>query len=197
MADVPATVAIAAFHDRPTAQRAVEDLEKHGFDHKQIGLITPAPDREGVEKGSDVVGRNHAVGVAAGVGSGAVVGGLVGAAAAILIPGIGLAVVAGALAGLATGAIAGGLLGALTGMGVPKHDAEFYSKQFEAGHSLVTVATADRVGEAREILRRNGGYENEPGGSEIAGSPPAATADAGPAHPATTATPPPPPPPPA
>jgi len=172
MQDVGLTVAIAAFHDRPTAQRAVEDLEKNGFDHKQIGLITPAPDQEQKHSNADVIGRDHAKGALAGVGSGAVLGGVVGAAVAILIPGIGTVLVAGALLGLATGAIAGGLLGALTGMGIPKLDAHYYSKQFEAGHTLVTVAAESRFGEAREILRRNGGYENPESAAQATGTAP-------------------------
>jgi len=152
-------VAIAAFHDHATAERAVADLHAHDFGHHQVGIVSR--DEKG-EHGVEHLGRDHAKGTAAGIGSGALVGGIAGAAVALAIPGAGPVIAAGVLAttlvGAGTGAVVGGLLGALTGMGIPKRQAEYYNREFEAGRSLVVVLAESRADEARQLLRRNGGY---------------------------------------
>lgn len=53
------------------------------------------------------------------------------------------------------------ILGALTAMHFPEADAEYYQREFEAGHLLVIVTTGvlDRQLEANDILSRNGAHQ--------------------------------------
>jgi hypothetical protein len=48
-----------------------------------------------------------------------------------------------------------GITRALVGMGVPRHDARTYEREFAACRAVVTVQTLDRPTEAAQILRRN------------------------------------------
>ncbi len=101
-----------------------------------------------------------------GIVSGGIVGGLLGAAAALLIPGIGPAVAGGilvtTLGGVALGAVTGGLLSVFSDMGIPEDEAHVYRRELEAGHMLVTVQTElERSQQAMEIMRRNGAMRVE------------------------------------
>jgi hypothetical protein len=97
--------------------------------------------------------------------AGGVVGGVTGAAAALIIPGIGPAVAVGWLAatlgGAALGGIAGSFLGTFTHMGIPRPQAQHYEQALKAGHILVTVKTTNRQQEAMEILRQHGAHDVE------------------------------------
>jgi hypothetical protein len=94
---------------------------------------------------------------------GGVVGGLLGAAAALLIPGLGPALAGGILAvtlgGAALGAVAGSFAGALTGFGVPEEEAMYYQNELEMGRTIITVKAPERYQEALEILRQDGAYD--------------------------------------
>src|SRR2546423_9927925 len=46
----------------------------------------------------------------------------------------------------------------LVSMSVPPDDANYYQQEYEAGHSIVAIMTAQRLQEARDILARYGGY---------------------------------------
>jgi len=96
--------------------------------------------------------------------TGGVLGGLIGAAAALLIPGIGPVVAGGilasALGGAALGAAGGGLMGGLITTGVPEDEARYYDQQFQAGRTVVTVKADGKYAEAEAILRRHGASFN-------------------------------------
>jgi hypothetical protein len=81
---------------------------------------------------------------------------------ALAIPGIGPFVAAGALAaalgGAAIGAGVGAITGALVGMGIPKHEADWYEQEVRSGGTLVTVRANGRYGEAQDLLVRHGAY---------------------------------------
>lgn len=101
------------------------------------------------------------VGEGEGIVSGGIVGGLLGAAAALLIPGIGPAVAGGVLAatlgGAAIGAVTGGILSVFADMGIPENEAHLYRHELEAGRVLVTVQVdREQAQQALEILRRSG-----------------------------------------
>ncbi|MGI8608253.1 MAG: hypothetical protein ACR2MY_03330 [Candidatus Dormibacteria bacterium] len=134
------------------AQKAVGALEQAGFSASEIGVL-----RKGEENGH-TDGPDH-VHPAVGVGTGAVEGGLLGAAAAFLIPGAGPVIGAGILGltvlGALTGAATGGIAGALTHAGFSKDDADHYGQAFEQGHTIVTVRAAGREAEAQAILTQH------------------------------------------
>lgn len=151
---------VGVFRDRAAAERAVRDLEAAGFSHGQIGVVAPHEGEPGVDVSTAPEYETHA---GSGAAAGAVVGGVLGAAAALLIPGIGPVVAGGilaaALGGAAVGVVAGGIVGALVGMGVPEEEAHYYEGEFKAGRTLVTVRARERYDEARDILRRDGAYD--------------------------------------
>ncbi|GAC1365923.1 MAG: hypothetical protein NVSMB44_28500 [Ktedonobacteraceae bacterium] len=155
MAMTQSEIAIGVFADSEQARRAIDELERAGFDKKEIGYLVRTEETEAAD--ADRQAR-----VATGAVSGGVLGGVLGAAASLLIPGIGPAVAGGILAatfgGVVLGAAAGGIVGALTGLGVSEEDARFYQRELEAGRTIVTVKNADGAAEAANILRRNGAY---------------------------------------
>jgi hypothetical protein len=155
---------VGVFDDRSDAELAARDLREKGFTDDQIGYAW-----------RDDEGKTHTEGnksgkmAASGAGTGVVLGGIIGAAAALLIPGIGPVVSGGllatALAGGATGAVAGavagGISGALVGLGIPETEAKFYDQQVRDGRTLMTVRADDRYSDASDIVRRRKGFDYE------------------------------------
>ncbi len=98
-----------------------------------------------------------------GAVSGGVMGGVLSAASALLIPGIGAVIAGGtlitALGGAAIGAVSGGFLSAFTNIGVPEKKVDYYKREFEAGHIIVTVKTNGRQQEVVDLLRSNGAHD--------------------------------------
>ena len=155
---------VGVFDDRNDAELAARDLREHGFRDDRIGYAW-----------RDDSGTTHAEGnksgplAASGAGTGVVLGGIIGAGAALLIPGIGPVVsggilataLAGGVTGAVAGAVAGGVTGALLGLGIPEHEAKYYDEQFRDGRTLMTVRADDRYNEASDIVRRRRGYDYE------------------------------------
>jgi len=173
------TTVVGIFDETSDAESAIGALHNAGFTEEQIGFI-----RRGSEtaEGTSAIGEKEEGHTGTGIASGALIGGLLGAAAALLIPGVGPVLAGGVLAstvgataaggavvGAVGGAVAGGLIGALTNMGVPEDEARYADEQFQAGRTIVTVTAAGRTGEATDILRRFGAYDVH---SQRSGNPP-------------------------
>jgi hypothetical protein len=148
---------VALFDDMNTAQRALEELLRSGFDRNDISVV-----RTNEGSATATTDTGDASGMAAGAGVGAALGGLAGLVVglgALAIPGIGPIVAAGplatTLAGAGIGAVAGGLIGALTDVGIPEEEAGYYAEGIRRGGTLLTVRANDNmVGRASEILNR-------------------------------------------
>jgi hypothetical protein len=154
---------VGVFMDRAAAERAISDLRTRGFTDDQIGYVVR---HAGTTEGnvSPEGGRSEAAErTAIGAAGGGVAGGIIGAAASLLIPGFGPALAGGILAatlgGAVVGAAAGGIIGALTSMGVPEEEARYYQGEFEAGRVIVTVKATGRQNEAQNVLRQYGAYD--------------------------------------
>ena len=163
-----ASTIVGLFDDRDDAHNAVQDLMAAGFTREKISLVATDPSGEYQKYSVDSEGNLAGEGAAAGLTSGAVVGGLLGlliGAGAIFFPPAGI-LVAGPIAGLITGAAAGaatgGILGGLIGLGIPKEHAETYAEGVRRGGTLVTV-TADEseVPRVKDILDRDGAVDIE------------------------------------
>ena len=155
---------VGVFDDRNDAELAARDLREKGFKDDQIGYAW-----------RDDSGKTHTEGnksgqlAASGAGTGVILGGLIGAGAALLIPGIGPIVsggilataLAGGVTGAVTGAVAGGVTGALLGLGIPEVEAKYYDQQFRDGRTLMTVKADDRYSDASDIVRRRKGFDYE------------------------------------
>src|SRR5688500_5521727 len=162
---------IGVFHDRGAADRAMTDLRTAGFRDDELGYAARHEGKlEGSHPGS---GPEMDLGAETGDQSfkefkgalaGTAVGGLLGAAAAALIPGVGPVLAGGFLAstllGAGAGAAAGGLIGALSEMGYSEDEARFYDRELQAGRTLVTVRPGDRETAASEVFERHGGYDH-------------------------------------
>jgi hypothetical protein len=167
------SAAVGVFETREQADLAIQDLLQHGFAENYIGFAMRRSDdaivddettgvADDVEMAAEAA-HEAAEGAVGGALAGAGIGGLIGAATALLLPGIGpiLAggILASAIGGAAIGAAAGGVLGALVEMGIPEEEARHYEREFHAGRALVTVNEPGRSHEALEILRRHGAVD--------------------------------------
>lgn len=143
------------FKDIADAQALMEDLVRAGFPRDGINLITNAqtldtqPDA-GPSFGEDEIKEDKNAGTAARAVAGGVLGGTAGvlaAAAALAVPGIGLALAIGPamtiLGGAVAGALGGGVIGALTHVGIPEEHAQIYAEGVRRGLTLVTVTGTD------------------------------------------------------
>jgi len=152
----------------PVAERAIDRIrgerEKKTEEEESKAAVTGEPVTAADEEAEMAEEkRRREIDEGADAVSGAVLGGFLGAAGALLIPGIGPVVAGGilitALAGAAIGATTGGVIGAFVSMGLPEHDAHHYAREFEAGRTIVTVKTDGRQQEAFDILRRDKAHE--------------------------------------
>src|SRR5690242_15621113 len=124
---------VALYDDFRDATRAVRELERGGFPHKDISLVANNAGQRWGERGESLRDDDDTY-AAEGAGTGATIGAVAGGAAGLLaslgvlaIPGIGPVLAAGplvaTLTGAGLGAATGGLIGGLVGAGVPEHDA--------------------------------------------------------------------------
>lgn len=148
------TIVVGVFREPAQAKRAVEELRQAGYSEDEIGYL--------VRASTNVPPGDTGTFIANRAVEGGLVGGLLGAAAALLIPGFGPTIAGGILAavlgGAAIGATTGGILATLMSIGIPEEEAHFYRKELEAGRTIVTVKAPTGQAEALEILRRNGAY---------------------------------------
>src|SRR5688500_1088003 len=170
-------VVIGVFSDRARAEQAVNELRRQGFTEDQIGFATRGEqttqdgeagagdtDTSGVTSDTDTRGGTRE-GLVMGAVTGGTFGSIIGAAAALLIPGIGPVLAGGMLAAALTGAIAGattgGIVGALREWGFSEHEAAHYQSEFEAGRILVTARPQDMTQRqaALDIIRQHGRHE--------------------------------------
>jgi uncharacterized protein (TIGR02271 family) len=156
---------VGVFRDRNDAERAIDELHRLGFRDDQIGFAVRGEDGTAGATTTAQEGGNVEEGALAGALAGAGIGGIIAAAASLLIPGFGPVIAGGILAtilgGAAIGATAGGMLGALIGLGVPEEEARYYDNEFQQGRILVTVKADGRADEAHRVLSQHGAYDVE------------------------------------
>lgn len=148
------SVVVGVFANQTQAQQAIAELRRAGFSDDEIGFLTRA-----TTAGSS---DDERADVTTGAASGGVIGGVLGAAASLLIPGFGPAIAGGiliaTLGGVVLGAAAGSIYTALVSLGVPEKEAQFYQQELEAGHVVVTVKASNGEEQALAILRHYGAY---------------------------------------
>ena len=140
------------FRDRESAERAYRAACDRGYKPDDVNLAMSDETRSrwyssGDANGADSeLGTKALEGTGAGAAIGGVVGGTLGALAAIgtslVIPGLGLVVagpLAAGLAGAGAGGLTGGLLGALVGWGIPEDRAKTYEVGLQQGGAVMGV----------------------------------------------------------
>lgn len=159
---------VGIFSTESAAINAIKNLKQVGYEDDEISVI--AKKSETVDKIKELedvdINAQDDYDKAAG---GAVAGGVIGGAGALLlelgvfaIPGVGPFVAAGPIAttlgGLVAGGAIGGAAGALVDAGIDKQEAEEYETYLERGDILVAVDERDPI-DPNEVY--SGYYDNE------------------------------------
>jgi len=148
------------------ADLIVDRLRDVGFSNNDISVLFP--DKETTRDFAHEKNTKAPEGIAAGAGTGGVLGGTLGWLAGIgvlVIPGVGPFIAAGpimaALSGAAIGAAAGGIAGGLIGLGFPELEAKRYESKIKAGNILLSVHTEgpDEIRAAERIFMDSGGED--------------------------------------
>ncbi|MBA2657857.1 MAG: hypothetical protein H0U70_12885 [Tatlockia sp.] len=135
------------FKDVESAEKAYEEALSKGYAPKDINVIMSEDSRKKYY-GSILVKEESKATEGLGIGSatGAAIGGIVAAIAAIgtslVLPGLGIIIagpLAAGLAGAGTGGITGGFVGALIGWGIPEDKAQVYETGIKTGGILLGV----------------------------------------------------------
>ena len=135
------------FKDKESAEKAYNDAIKSGYTPQDINVIMSEDSRKKYYDSVLVKESSKAEeGLGIGGATGAVIGGIVAAIAAIgtslVIPGLGLVIagpLAAGLAGAGAGAISGGIIGALIGWGIPEDKAKVYESGIKSGGIVLGV----------------------------------------------------------
>jgi hypothetical protein len=160
-------VAYGIYPHRDSFEQGVEGLRAAGFRNSDISVILPERDKTTRDLAHQI-NTKAPEGIAAGAGSGAALGGVLGwlvGIGAIAIPGIGPLIAAGpvvaALAGAGAAGAAGGLVGGLVGAGIPEVEAKRFAGRIREGGYLISVHCDDRqwAKRAEEILEATGGRD--------------------------------------
>jgi hypothetical protein len=160
-------VTYGIYPDRTSFERALDSLRSAGFRNSDVSAILPDRDRTTKDLAHEINTKTPE-GIAAGAGTGAAVGGVLGwlvGIGAIAIPGIGPLIAAGpvvaALAGAGAAGATGGLVGGLIGAGFPEVEAKRYAGRIREGGYLISVHCDDSTWakRAEEILEATGGRD--------------------------------------
>lgn len=157
------TAAFGIYATREMVASAVDALRAAGFRNTDISALFPA--NEGSKDFAHEKNTKAPEGTAAGLASGAVLGGALGWLAgigALAIPGIGPFIAAGplmaALAGVGVGSVTGGMMGALVGFGMPEYEAKRYEGRIRGGGILLSVHcdSSEWVTRGEKIMKETG-----------------------------------------
>lgn len=159
--------AIGVFSNRNAAEQALKELKDTGFPMNKLSVLTKDSDRDQQPLSSEnsiLPNVPRSEGMAIGASAGAVTGGLLtlaGGIAALLVPGIGLALAAESVLTVLLGSTAvagiGGLIGALEGWYIPEKQAALYNDRVSQGDYLVAIeSTEGDIRFAEPVLKRWG-----------------------------------------
>jgi len=157
------TSVFGIYKSRTDLDTALLQLSDRGFRNEDVSVLVP--ENLGNKELATIKASKAPEGTAAGLASGAVVGGALGWLAgigALAIPGIGPLIAAGpivaALAGVGAGSVVGGVTGALVGLGIPEYEAKRYEGRIKEGGSLLSVHcdNSDWTKKAKALLQSTG-----------------------------------------
>lgn len=148
---------IGVFASRQQADTAVNHLHQQGFTHEETSIV--ARKNEGDTGRTSEYQSQYDDTVVDGVAAGGTiggVGGLMAAAGALAIPGLGPVIALGPIAAALSGAVAGGVAGGLIDFGIPAERGKAYEAQLHEGKVLAIIRSeSSKVNEAADILRQN------------------------------------------
>lgn len=154
------------FRDRPSAERAVADLQNIGYTQNDISVMLSDATRSREFAADTGTHAAEGAGVGAGIGGtlGAIVAALTATGVVAATGGIAAPLVAGplaaALAGAGAGGLTGGIIGGLIGAGIPEDRAHQYETDLNAGGILVGVnADTANTARVRQVLESEGAID--------------------------------------
>lgn len=157
---------LGVFETVSDAEKAVQELERKGFDRREISIVAKESTARGEGDSDD--SRESDMGsssLSSGVATGGAIGGAAGLLAsvgALAIPGIGPIVAAGPIAALLGGAVTGGVAGGLIDWGIPEESGRRYEESVRQGKVVAALKSDDdKIEEAANILRENGAKDVE------------------------------------
>jgi hypothetical protein len=160
------TAVFAIYPSYATVEMAVDRLKTAGFSNRDISVLFPQ--NAGSRDFAHEKGTKAPEGVAAGAGTGVLLGGTMGwllGVGALAIPGLGPFIAAGpimaALAGAGVGGAVGGITGALIGMGIPEYEAKRYEGRVKDGGILLSVHcdNSEWTKRAKQVLEHTGAQD--------------------------------------
>lgn len=164
MTSYPRKHAAGLFPNREITEQALKELKETGFPMDRISVLIQDSDRQPQTSLGDPKEKtfSRSDNAAKSAVEGAMTGGLLtlaGGVAALLIPGIGLALAAesvlAVLLASATVATTGGLLGALRGWSMSEKQAQFYYGRITQGNYLVAIeGTEAEIHQAEQVLKQ-------------------------------------------
>lgn len=151
------------------AMREVQRLEDLGYTRDEISILSKDKrEAEEIRRGADldeptIAEADAAAGAATGAALGGL-GGLLAAAGALVIPGIGPILAAGpiaaALTGAATGGLVGGALGGIVGIltesGIDETEARRLNERFDSGDIIVYAKRRNDLGKDGKVTYTEG-----------------------------------------
>lgn len=147
---------VGMFTDYNSAELAARQVKEQGLRTDDISIIAKKSDDHADTGDRDGINDNISDGVISGGTLGGVAGVLLGLGS-IAIPGLGIIAAAGPITGLISGAVAGGVIGGLVDLGIPEKESRHYESEIKQGGVLFSMRTdADKVDSIGTILRRFG-----------------------------------------
>lgn len=153
----------AIYDNKSELESGVDRLKMNGFRLSDISILLPQ--ESGVQELKHTKSSKAPEGAAAGAGTGAILGGVLGLLAGVgllAIPGVGPFIGAGpimaSLAGIGVGSAVGVVSGALVGLGIPEYEAKRYEGFVKEGGILMSVHVDDAewADKAKKILENSG-----------------------------------------
>ncbi len=149
------------FKDKTSAECAYTALSERGYGKDDADVVMSNETRDRYYSGNTADNTELGTKALEGTGTGAAIGGTVGAVLAaiaaigtsVALPGLGLIVagpLAAALVGAGAGGLAGGLVGALVGYGIPEEQATAYESGIKSG-GIVLRATPRNAEDAAHL----------------------------------------------
>jgi hypothetical protein len=130
---------VGVFGSIGDAQEAIEDLQRQGWSHQDVSLITRGNPEElgtfGAIRQGDSTEKTAVMGGAAGAALGFLAG-----SSLFIIPGLGPVLFAGAMASGITGGLVGGLVGAMSGWGIQDDHVQQYEAALNQGKAIVLLS---------------------------------------------------------
>lgn len=158
---------VGIFDNYSSAENAAHQINENGFKTSDISIL--AKHTEGTtptQNNVDTQDTNAANptptndNISDGVVTGTVLGGLAGlliGIGTVAIPGLGVIAAAGPIVGLLSGAVTGGVVGGLVDLGIPEEESKKYESEIKSGKTLLSMKINDEHQDQVSSILRNCG----------------------------------------